>query len=111
MFAGILATKSVLKVNSRKSFPCASLLLFSSCLCECPEKGTVTVISQIDGCGRSQLAYWEGVILGDEEQGGILLPLRALSSLITEKHCVVSLNVRWDTALIGAESVILQNIT
>ena len=62
------------------------------------------VISQIDGCGRSHLAYWKGIMLGDEDQDGnwrILLPLRALSPLIMEKHCVVSLNAGWDTPLIS----------
>lgn len=63
------------------------------------EKGTM-VISQIDGCGRSHLACWKGVILGVEDQDGnwcILLPLRAISPFIMAKHCVVSLNVGWDT--------------
>lgn len=116
LFAGILATKRYTGGKQQKALPlCLPFAFETFILCEGPEKGTVMVISQIDGCGRSHLAYWKGVMLGDEDRDGnwsIPLPLRALSSLIMEKHCVVSLNAGWDTPLMmGAESVTLQYVT
>lgn len=86
MFTGILATKRYAGGKQQKAFPLCLPVAFQTFLsCEGPENGTVMVISQIDGCGRSPLAYWKGVMLGDEDQDGnwtITLPLRPLSSLM-----------------------------
>lgn len=71
MFAGILATRRYIGGKQQKAFPlCLPSAFQTFILCERPEKGTVMVVSQIDGYGRSHLAYWKGVMLGDEDQDG-----------------------------------------
>nr|XP_009491678.1 PREDICTED: tyrosine-protein kinase FRK [Pelecanus crispus] len=58
--------KAHLRNYSTSFKPTLALTLAASqtfILHEDPEKGIVMVISQIDGCGRSHLAYWKGVML------------------------------------------------